>query len=80
MPIPSTIRNPYPKITCAICRRQVEKITWYEDPRSQKLVIVVGCHGDTDSMELTDQQRMEFGDQLQNAEGLAFTQGKIKNG
>lgn len=79
MPVPTRMQSPVPRVLCAMCGTVVEKLTWWEESSSQKLVIVAHCHGATDKMELTLQQRMEIGDLLQGQEGRAFTTRRLDN-
>ena len=66
-----------PVIICAVCNKPVEKLEWLDDFNSHARHITAHCHGDTDSMVLTDTFLMDLGGAKQLTEGVAFQTKKI---
>lgn len=61
------------RITCAVCRRPVERTVWWDDPCNDRRVLRVHCHGATEEMRL-DMLRvsMDTLKALESAQGVAF--------
>jgi len=66
-----------PVIICAVCNKPVEKLEWFDDFNSHARHITAHCHGDTDSMVLTDAFLIDLVDPKQLTEGVAFQTKKI---
>ena len=69
----------WPRIRCALCDKPVDRIEWRDDPRSFARIISVYCHGDRDTMELTEEciQQRGLADQIMEQEGVAFSAARI---
>ena len=64
-----------PRITCAKCRKPVDRIEWYDDISTR--VIHAYCHGDVDTMTL-DTRDLKTLEALQRAnDGVAFTTERV---
>jgi len=66
-----------PVIICAVCNKPVEKLEWFDDFNSHARHITAHCHGDTDSMVLTETFLMDLVGAKQLTEGVAFQTKKI---
>lgn len=64
-----------PRIQCAICNKPVREIEWHEAYWEHKLYITVRCHGDKDTMVLTDEDRMRL--KKMPSDGTAFETKRI---
>lgn len=68
-----------PLIMCAICDKLVDTIELFRNEEKQSDVYRVTCHGDKDTCEISDYDRMMTGPQgIQD--GVAFTKKRIENG
>ena len=45
--------RPNPVIMCAICQRPVDRVEWRDDLNTGDRVITAHCHGDRDTMRLS---------------------------
>lgn len=63
-------------ITCAKCRKPVDEIEWMRDYSGRYTVITVRCHGEIDTMTLSDYELSQMPEalrqQLLDGEGFAF--------
>lgn len=65
--------NPIPRIRCAVCKRQVDIVEWWDGDRLGSRIIRAHCHGATDTMELSFfSLTLDDLNQLKNQEGIAF--------
>lgn len=71
----------FPRITCAVCKKPVEAIEWWDDYARDDRAVQVYCHGATDQMRI-DFRRLSSADldALSQAEGVAFTTPAISHG
>jgi hypothetical protein len=85
----TTIR--LPPIRCAICDKLVDSAQFYADPFMSAVRIRVWCHGETDTMALTQKFMVEIGPEAYEnlvreggtaflAQGIASPLQEIANG
>lgn len=69
------------RIRCAICDKPVNRWEHWRNEEHMMQTIKVYCHGDTDSMKLSDfdlaHMTREQRSQLENQEGVAFTTKRL---
>lgn len=64
-----------PRITCAKCRRLVDRIEWYDDMLNR--IVHAYCHGDVDTMAI-DTRDLKTIEALQQAtDGEAFAVDRL---
>lgn len=62
-------------ITCAVCKRAVEKVEWREDFESRTLMIRAYCHGESQDMQVDLRSvTLRMLAALQHAQGEAFSE------
>lgn len=61
-----------PRIRCAKCDKLVDRVYWEERYDTCDRFIEVECHGQKDSMVLTEKMLIENHRALQDQEGMAF--------
>lgn len=71
-----------PRIMCAKCNRLVDRVEWTKEYRDRTVTrIEVWCHGDIDSMEISDFDLMRMTSEqiraLNSSVGVAFTTKRI---
>lgn len=75
------VTTPRLRIRCAICGGPAQRVTTWRDEGHQSWRIVVDCHGDRDSMTLSDYDIARLGkegvDQIQYGEGVAFSTPRL---
>jgi hypothetical protein len=76
---PTTFRAMPITITCAVCNKPVDKLSWFDDINAYARRITAYCHGDTDTMVLKDGFVMEAGGRGQLTHGVAFQTKEITN-
>lgn len=73
MPVPANIPHPsIPPIRCAVCDRPVERVHAEISELMHCIEITVWCHGETDSMQLTQRFLAEGEEQIMREGGIAF--------
>jgi len=69
------------RIRCAVCHRYVDKMWMWHDLLASTYRIKVRCHGQEDTMEITEEFFMDLTaaqrQQLETQEGIAFDQKRI---
>lgn len=76
---PTTFRAMPITITCAVCNKPVDSLSWFYGINTHARRITAYCHGDTDTMLLTDEFVMEAGGRVQLTHGVAFQTKEITN-
>lgn len=70
-----------PQITCAICRKEVDRIVVSEVLLEGVITVKAWCHGDTDSMQMTRAELDKIGkagiDAIARDGGVAFATKRI---
>jgi hypothetical protein len=62
-----------PRIRCARCGRQVERVEWFDDHLTRLRVVRAYCHGDVDEMRVNLRDlTLDLSRALSEAEGVAF--------
>lgn len=73
-----------PRITCAICCKEVDRVTAWEDSYERLISVKAWCHGDTDVMQMTSDQLHSLGkpgiDAMMRDGGVAFATKRIAGG
>lgn len=79
-PVPEIQGSPLaPRISCAVCRRPVDRVSWSDDHDTGERVIRAHCHGDVDEMrvDLRKLTRAQLR-ALEASQGVAFTTRRIE--
>lgn len=66
------------KIRCAVCDKDVDEAIWFDDMQLCVKTIVARCHGHEDRMQVTHQDLVDWGRELESAlaagSGVAFVE------
>lgn len=70
-----------PRIRCAVCDKPVDHIVWSEDRANDTQVLAVSCHGERETMSLSDLDIDQLGPdgyrQIMEQEGIAFATRRL---
>ncbi len=70
-----------PRITCALCKKEVDRIVIWESLVDEIIVVKVWCHDDTDNMQMTRAELNSIGqagiDAMVREGGIAFTAKRL---
>lgn len=61
-----------PSISCAVCKKPVDRVEVYENEMDLSLIVRAYCHGMRDEMSLPLNTMREYGREILSQTGVAF--------
>lgn len=67
-----------PVIMCAICKKPVDSLEWWDDKASDVRIIRAKCHGDRDEMRIGLDDLYQMSRNGFPSEGVAFSTKRLE--